>query len=103
MCFHVHFLTVVRSQMQLSQASALVSESLILRFRADLSNVIAFVNRNILPTPQDTTTKAKDFAWFALRPVSEAHVSIQSTMLLRQRVSLWHSSHVSSDQFTKPC
>jgi hypothetical protein len=67
--FHVHFLTNVRSQMQLSQASALVSESLILRGRADLSTVIAFVNRNILPTPQ-----AKDFAWFALRPLSGAHV-----------------------------
>jgi hypothetical protein len=72
--FHVHFLTVVRSQMQLSQASALISESLIPRGRADLSTVIAFVNRNILPTPQDTPTKAKDFAWFALRPLSGAHV-----------------------------
>ena len=95
MCSHVHCLTVVRSQMQLSQASALVSQSLIPSGSCDLSHVIAFVNRNILPTPQDTSTKAKDFAWFALRPVLEAHVSIQSTMLLRQRVSLWHSSYVS--------
>lgn len=61
-------------QVQLSQATELISQSLVPRGRADLSTVIAFVNKNIYPSAQDPSAKAKDFAWFALRPVSGAHV-----------------------------
>ena len=43
--------------------------------RCDLSTVIDFVSRRIPRREQDTFAEAKDFAWFALRPVSGAHVS----------------------------
>jgi hypothetical protein len=61
-------------QIQLSQARELISQLLVPRGRADLTTVITFVNRNILPLPQDPSSKPKDFAWFALRPESGAHV-----------------------------
>ncbi len=70
----IHVLTVRPSQGQLGQASELISQSVVPKGRADLSTVIAFVNKNILPASQDLSAKAKDFAWFALRPVSGAHV-----------------------------
>jgi hypothetical protein len=70
----IHVLTVHPSQGQLGQASELISQSVVPKGRADLSTVIAFVNKNILPAPQDLSAKAKDFAWFALRPITGAHV-----------------------------
>jgi hypothetical protein len=72
-------------QVQLSQATELISQSLVPRGRADLSTVIAFVNKNIYPPAQDLSAKARDFAWFALRPVSGAHVRFASAASSRER------------------
>ncbi len=55
------------------------------RGRADLSTVIAFVNKNIYPSAQDPSAKARDFAWFALRPVSGAHVRAVATAASHER------------------
>jgi hypothetical protein len=83
-----------------------VPQSLVPRGRADLSTVIAFVNRSIHPTPQDPSAKPKDFAWFAVRPVSGAHVrasaaSICVCVILEQCEFRWRDAtfpHISTAQ-----
>jgi hypothetical protein len=61
-------------QMQLSRASELVPESLAPVGRADLSTVISFVTKSMQSSHADPVTK--DYAWFAVRPVSGAHVRV---------------------------
>ena len=61
-------------QMQLSRASELVPESLAPVGRADLSTVVSFVTKSMLPSHADPVTK--DYAWFAVRPISGAHVRV---------------------------